>query len=322
MKKISIIIPCYNVEFFIKDCITSILSQNLAEKEFEIIIVNDGSTDESYKIAKNLERNNANITVYSHENKGLGGARNTGIENAAGEYILFLDADDRLLPRVLPKLLDLAKNDDLDMLEFSAQGINEKAEVIYHYSNKSNVYSSGFCYYQNVRYMNSACNKLYKRNFLIVNKLFFLQKIYIEDFEFNTRCLAKAQRLKATDIVGSQFYQSSNSITRTSEKIKREKMISDLMIVLEKTKESYQFEFKTKETERYFSERLSYITTTLFYQLFKNKATYHEVQSLKKKLQEKELFYIDHPVYEFKKNLLRLIVVKNLGIYKCWRWFL
>lgn len=321
MKKVSIIIPCYNVELFIKDCIKSILTQNLVEKEFEIIIVNDGSTDQSLKIAEELAKNIVNIIVYSHENKGLGGARNTGIENAVGEYVLFLDADDRLLPGVLPKLLDLAKINDLDILEFSAQGINEKGKLIYHYSNKSEVYFSGFSYYHNVRYMNSACNKLYNRNFLMVNKLFFLENIFIEDFEFNTRCLAKAQRLKATDIVGSQFYQSSNSITRTSEKNKREKMISDLITVLEKTKESYQFESNTKEKERYYSERLSYITTTLFYQLFKNKASYPEVLSLKKKLLDKELLYIDHPVYEFKKNILRLILVKNLGIYKYCKWF-
>ena len=99
------------------------------------------------------------MRIISQINKGLGGARNTGIYNANGEYLLFLDADDQLLPNVLDKVLQTARDKELDLLEFSAQGINEEGKILYHFVNHSDVYFSGIEYYRKIRYMNSACNK-------------------------------------------------------------------------------------------------------------------------------------------------------------------
>jgi glycosyltransferase involved in cell wall biosynthesis len=315
MKKISIIIPCYNVEQYIAECLASVFEQNMLEQDFEVLIINDGSTDQSQKVAEELSKNKSNVRIISQQNKGLGGARNTGIKNATGDYLLFLDADDRLFPMVIEDLLNIAQHENLDILEFSAQGINEKEQILYRVSNKSPVFLSGFDYYNSIRYMNSACNKLYKRNFLIDNDLLFLEKIYIEDFEFNTRCFAKVQRIQATDLLVAHFLQSQNSITRNKDEGKKKKMVSDIIFVLEKTKTLYQSQTRTEQSEIFFLERLNFLVATLFYQLVKNKANYKELKSLKEELQKKEIFFIHHRIFDFGKNVLRIVLLKNLWTY-------
>ena len=101
IKKISIIIPVYNVEKYIVQCINSTLHQDLSENEYEILIIDDESPDQSVDLIKKQFYNIPSIKIISQKNKGLGGARNTGIKNASGEYLLFLDSDDFLLPNVL-----------------------------------------------------------------------------------------------------------------------------------------------------------------------------------------------------------------------------
>lgn len=306
----------YNVEQYISKCIDSIYDQGFKEEDFELILVDDGSPDNSLEVASELTKVKSNALIISQENKGLGSARNTGILNANGEYLLFLDSDDWLLPNVLKELVESATKENLDVLEFAAQGINTKGEVLYHIANTSNVFNSGYEYYNSVRYMNSACNKLYKRSFLIENKLLFLEKIYIEDFEFNTRVLQKTKRIKATDLLVSQFLQSDNSITRTSDDAKKQKMVLDIIDVIKKTEVLYKNQTNSKESEFFYLERLNFLVATLFYQLIKNKASYKEILELKLKLQADNIFYVNHKIFDLRKNLLRIILLKNSWLYK------
>ncbi|MDK1717136.1 glycosyltransferase [Dellaglioa algida] len=122
--KVSIIIPIYNVERFLDDCIKSCLPQ----KNTEIILINDGSTDGSENICMNY-------TGYSHvkyikqNNMGLSGARNRGLKEATGKYILFVDSDDMIIPKMVESLLDIAESNDNDMILFSHKVITEKLKV-------------------------------------------------------------------------------------------------------------------------------------------------------------------------------------------------
>lgn len=95
---LSIIIPVYNVEEYIYDCLYSVL--NIDNLNYEIILINDGSTDRSGDIIKEFAKKYHNIKIIEQENKGLSAARNKGIQNAIGEYILFVDSDDYLLNRL------------------------------------------------------------------------------------------------------------------------------------------------------------------------------------------------------------------------------
>ncbi len=99
----SIIIPMYNAEKYIKVCVGSVLAQTF--QDFEIIIIDDCSTDNSYKICQELYGNNKKIRLIRHEkNQGAGFARNNGIKNSHGEYIMFVDSDDAIMPYSLEKL--------------------------------------------------------------------------------------------------------------------------------------------------------------------------------------------------------------------------
>ena len=164
-KLISIIIPVYNVAHYLEKSIGSVYNQGLLENEFEVIIVDDGSTDDSLIVTQNFTKEKNNVLIVSQKNKGLGGARNTGIENAKGDYILFLDADDWILPNVLPNIIEIASENQLEILEFGAQGIDLDGTIKYDIRKKSNLIMNGIDYYNSVRYMNSACNKIYKKDF-------------------------------------------------------------------------------------------------------------------------------------------------------------
>jgi glycosyltransferase involved in cell wall biosynthesis len=320
--KLSVIIPMYNVEQYLEKCVSSVCEQDFLEDDFELILVDDESPDNSLAVAITLSTNIKNIKIISQKNKGLGGARNTGILNATGVYLLFLDSDDWLLPNVLRELVEQAYKDNLDVLEFAAQGISKNGKVLYHVTNKSKLFNSGYEYYNSVRYMHSACNKLYKTSFLIENNLLFLENIYIEDFEFNTRVLQKVKKIKATNHLVARFLQSDNSITRTTDHVKKNKMVLDIIQVIKITDRLYKNQKNTKESQLFYLERLNFLIATLFYQLIKNKATYKEIIDLKLKLQDNEIFYINHKIFDFRKNLLRIIFLKNIWIFKWFKLFI
>lgn len=116
MIKVSIIVPFYNVEKYIEKCLTSLINQTL--EEIEIILVNDGSKDNSIKIAKEFQRRySTKIKYYEKPNGGLGDARNYGIKYATGEYIAFLDSDDYVEPTMYEEMYKKAKQENSDMVE-------------------------------------------------------------------------------------------------------------------------------------------------------------------------------------------------------------
>lgn len=125
--KVSVIIPIYNVEEFLRECLESVIDQTL--QEIEIICVNDGTKDNSMDIVKEYVPKDKRIIIVNKTNGGLSSARNTGMDIASGEYLYFLDSDDYLRPQTLEKLYGLAKENDLDNIFFSAETFFENDEV-------------------------------------------------------------------------------------------------------------------------------------------------------------------------------------------------
>ncbi len=111
---LSIIVPIYNTQQYLEKCISSLYLQNLDEKDFEVLLIDDGSTDSSFAIANNWAGRKSNIRVFRQENQGQAAARNLGLDNARGQYILFVDSDDYLLPQKLGVLLRKTKERRLD----------------------------------------------------------------------------------------------------------------------------------------------------------------------------------------------------------------
>jgi glycosyltransferase involved in cell wall biosynthesis len=114
--KISIIVPVYNVEAYLGNCLKSLLEQDLPPTDYEIIMVDDGSPDGSAKIIERYSENHPNIILIRQQNGGVSAARNAGIDAAKGKYIFFVDADDAIYPNVLKTLCDRAEQDSLDLL--------------------------------------------------------------------------------------------------------------------------------------------------------------------------------------------------------------
>ncbi|MBE6024850.1 MAG: glycosyltransferase [Cellulosilyticum sp.] len=127
---ISVIVPTYNVEKYISKCLDSIISQTY--ENIEIIVVNDGSTDNSLSIVEEYEKKDARIKVFSQKNQGLSAARNTGIDNSKGEYLLFIDSDDYIETNMIEVLENNIRenNADISICDFSWIDENENPERI------------------------------------------------------------------------------------------------------------------------------------------------------------------------------------------------
>ena len=114
--KLSIIVPVYNVEEYIRPCVESIFKQGLDESTYEVILVNDGTKDNSFGVIEDIVNSHSNILIVEQKNQGLSAARNTGMTKASGDYILFLDSDDLLIENTLGKLTAALSSSSPDIL--------------------------------------------------------------------------------------------------------------------------------------------------------------------------------------------------------------
>lgn len=173
--KISIIVPVYNVEKYLEKCLTSLVNQTL--KDIEIIIVNDGSTDNSQKIIDKFKKKYNNIKSIKQENKGQAVARNIALKNCIGEYITYVDSDDYVELDMMEKLYKNVEKDKYDIVI---------SDIIKEEENKSYIFKN---YWQvskdiNKNFMTSHMGpvaRLYKREFLINNNFKFLEGVIYED---------------------------------------------------------------------------------------------------------------------------------------------
>ena len=129
---LTIILPCYNVEKYIGACLDSIYRQDIHVKEYEVICVDDCSKDSTKEIIRTYQKRYSNITLIEHTiNQTAGGARNSGIEAAKGEYIWFVDPDDMLIDNVLASALKKCQDNQLDILMFNFKKVNGFEQQIY-----------------------------------------------------------------------------------------------------------------------------------------------------------------------------------------------
>lgn len=125
---VSVVVPIYNMGDKIEHCIQSILKQDY--NNFEVVLVDDGSKDNSLEVCNKLAKNNSSIKVVHTENRGSGPARNTGIENSRGEYIYFPDADDYIEPETLSTLVKAMEGGKYDLVVFGFKSVNTKGEMV------------------------------------------------------------------------------------------------------------------------------------------------------------------------------------------------
>ena len=128
MPKVTVAVPVYNVEKYLEKCAGSILSQT--ERDLELLFIDDGSTDGSGALCDKLCERDPRVRVIHQENRGLGGARNTGIENTRGQWIIFPDSDDWLEPETVERALKAAEDTEADMAVFAFRSVEENGNTL------------------------------------------------------------------------------------------------------------------------------------------------------------------------------------------------
>lgn len=217
--KLSVIVPVYNTEEYLKECIDSILNQTL--DLYEVIIVDDGSTDGSLDIINGYVENYSNVHAISQENCGLGAARNMGLRIAKGEYIYFIDSDDILEKNALEHCYNLAYKNKLDMLIFESDifgniEVENMEQYMFHRRiNRIGEVLNGVDFIEENYYKISLLNipfTLYLREFLINNRLFFLEQTIYEDVDFYHRTIGCNPKMMIIDNIFYHRRYRQNSI--------------------------------------------------------------------------------------------------------------
>ncbi len=219
MAKLSVLIPVYNTERTLKRCLDSILNQTL--KDIEIVIVNDGSEDQSQDIIKEYAERNKNIKWIYQSNQGLGAARNKGIELSQGEYVAFLDSDDWVDGDYYSKLYNHAKKEESELVISSyiieKEGDKNKSKAKHYFSSKDEYLMALI----EGKVAGFSWNKLYKKSLIINNKLKFPIRGVLENVEdqfFSTRCVVLANKISFMNESNIHYMIYSDSIARKYQK--------------------------------------------------------------------------------------------------------
>lgn len=237
---LSIVVPVYNVAKYLPKCLDSLLNQDIGLDDYEIIVVNDGSTDASGEIAQDYAGRFSNIVLLNQENKGLSAARNSGIGSAKGKYIQFVDSDDYLEPNVLKSLVEKMEKDNLDILRFNYQNVNEKYEVFN--PNKINKpfvdYRDEICdgltfLNERLGYACYAVQFIIKAELLMPHENRFREGMLFEDTEWTPRILTLAHRMTSVETIVYNYLQREGSITQSVDKTKKQKSIKDRLMLLD-----------------------------------------------------------------------------------------
>lgn len=308
MVDISVIVPAYNAEKYLKACLESLVNQT--KKDIEIIAINDGSKDNTLEILNEYKNKNPNlIKVISQENQGLSVTRNVGIKNSTGKYVMFVDSDDEIYSELLEKLWNKIQEYSFDVVAFDVDLI---------YPDKTVTIKSGIT--ENIQSLNKndrnayftdmycmACNKIYKREIFDDDNMLFVPKTWFEDVLFLHKLIPNLNSVGYIDYSGYKYYQRENSITYT---------YSDKLIDINNVMENILEYYKQNKFYNEYEAELEYMYVRYMFATYikrlaksKNKRKFDEgVEFAKKKVNErfpnykeniylqkgKKAFYIKH----------------------------
>lgn len=307
---LSIIVPVYNIENFIHNCIESLLNQSINET-YEIICINDGSVDHSLDILNDFSAIYPNIKIYSQSNSGLCAARNKGLEMAKGKYICFCDGDDIFLPSKLNKLISICEQFDLDLLGFNYVIDSIDKNVIPEIDTNNGNVNSGEKWLinrHNFHYM--VWCYIYRKDYLDSNNLRFEKGITHEDMLFTPLAILFAKRMMVIDEVCYKYIKRENSITTT----KNSSRCYDILKIAEIMQKYTKIDKYRSVYEEFFSD---YIVALYF--SIPNLAINMNI-SLRELFSDKELFnkVIEGTISSNKKRNIARFFLKHkfYSIYK------
>ena len=314
--RVSIIVPIYNVEKYLRKCVESLLCQDLSPEEYEIILVDDGSPDLCPIICDEYASKHGNIKVVHRENGGLSAARNSGIELAQGKYVQFVDPDDYLEPNVLKTLVQKMDNENLDVLRFNYRNVNRKGQEIHpnkdprRYVDYSDIVCDGLTFLnERLGPACYACQFMIRRDLL--EGCMFKEGIYFEDMEWTPRVLLKAQRVTSTDFMVYNYLMRAGSITRGVDKEKKRKSLNDRLLLIDSMKEHIQ----NVSDRRWFEGMIAQVTISIVSSV--SLYFYPDRKRILKTLLEKNMFPLS--TYNANKTAVRKIRIANVSPkLLCW----
>ena len=230
MAKISVIIPIFNVEEYLRECMDSVINQTLSD--LEIICINDGSEDSSLDILKEYEAKDKRITVIDKKNEGLSATRNLGISLANGEYVSFVDSDDYLDLDFYEKLYSAAKKYDADIACSNLFRFSDKKKyylVKYYFKRCTQSPRLKYIYAQ-VPHNNYVMNKIYERKKLQKSNVRFEEGIYFEDIEFSHKVVCYLRAL--VTVPGTKYNYRDNPYSIVN--VKSDKQQQDYKYAMKK----------------------------------------------------------------------------------------
>lgn len=294
MPKFSIIVPVYNVEEYIEKCLTSIQDQTY--KDYEVIVVNDGTKDNSMELVKKYP-----FKVINQKNQGLSAARNRGVKEATGDYILFLDSDDYLEKETLSELNKSLKNNP-DVVRFQIQEVYSENKIIKYpevgFSAKSG--EEAFTLITKYHFVENAWCYAIRKEYYDNEHFAFKEGMIHEDFGLLPLIIIKAKKVNSISYIGYNYVQREGSIMNAGNYEKTKKKVADFL-------KHYQYLLteinKTSLDATYFK---SFISNSLILKITElNKKDYKEY---KKKLVQENVFdnlLVDTTSRKIKRKLLQ-----------------
>lgn len=288
--KISIIIPVYNSEEYIARCLDSILNQSFSD--FEIICLNDGSSDNSLSILKEYASKDDRVNVYSHSNMGIAKTRNKGIGLAKGKYIMFIDNDDFIDSDYLQTYYDTIENEKVDIVLGGYRRITEKNKILEVRCSKDTKWGKFIIV--------SPWAKIYKKELIDKFNIKFLDYGIGEDIYFYVQYIDKALKVKAIDYIGYNWFYNTESVSNTKHKGLNDNL--DILYLINKIKEKISDKNIEKDIVDYF-----YVRLILYYLLYSGRYSSKE-KFIKEYKYLKDYLNNNIPNY---KNILRKKIPKD-----------
>ncbi len=259
--KVSIIIPVYNTERYLTKCINSALNQSL--HDVEVIAIDDGSTDTSLGILKSY--NNPGLKIIRQENQGLSGARNTGIESACGEFLIFLDSDDYIHKDMAREMYTKAISEQSDIVICRYKQVCEKGSV-YHASGIKKGLSKGEIFKRVLagKMSTMACDKMYRRKLFIDHTIKYPLDLFHEDVPITYKLIYYAKKISIIEEALYFWLRRNGSISKSIS----EKHVTDIFSSLEMTKSFLEKKGEYEKYEKEFIRRVYHFAMGLIDRIF------------------------------------------------------
>lgn len=231
---LSVIVPTYNVQDYLQNCLNSLLDQDLSKDLYEILVINDGSTDNSPKIASDFESNYSNVKLINQRNQGLSAARNTGIDHAIGKYIYFIDSDDYVSKNSFGLIMDTLEKNELDLL---CLGIRQTSQLDIHDADNLDAIRArpvevvdGITYLADNNYANNAWWYFINKRYLDELELKFPVGRFVEDANFTAEVIVNTKRMAYLPLDFYRYFIRPDSIMRKRDKKHLIKLFSDYLL--------------------------------------------------------------------------------------------